>query len=352
MAELYLQLRITAIIPEAPDTFTYHLENTGGEPVLYEAGQFLTFLVTLHDTEYRRSYSFSSTPGVDDHLSVTIRKKENGEISRHILRSWHIGMIVTALMPTGRFTPEQVGTVPRDIFLFGAGSGITPLFSLLKHMLYFEPLSRVVLVYSNSTRERTIFYRQLETLAATFTARFHIVHLFSSEEDHEINHPRRLNNILLEPLVKRMLKHDPGAAHFFVCGPPDYMRMILLTLRFMGFRNEQLHKENFVVNTNVLIARTAIPQDTTEKTVQLKLHNQRFQLSMPGNKPILDSALRQGITLPYSCKGGVCGSCTARCTSGKVWMSVNEVLTDKELAEGFILTCVGYPVSEQVTIEL
>ncbi|ASZ09979.1 2Fe-2S iron-sulfur cluster binding domain-containing protein [Chitinophaga pendula] len=352
MAELYLQLRITAVIAEAPDTFTYHLENTEGMPVLYEAGQFLTFLITLHNTEYRRSYSFSSTPGIDDHLSVTIRKKENGEISRYILSSWHVGMIVTALMPTGRFTPVQPGAQPRDIFLLGAGSGITPLFSLLKHILYFEPLSRVVLVYSNSTRERTIFYRQLETLAVTFAARLHIIHLFSSEEDHAINHPRRLNNILLEPLVKRELKYDLTAAHFFVCGPPDYMRMILLTLRFMGFQDEQLHKENFVVNTDVLIARTVIPQDTTEKSVQLRLHDQVFQIPMPGNKPILDSALSQGVALPYSCKGGVCGSCTARCTTGKVWMSVNEVLTDKELAEGFILTCVGYPVSEEITIEL
>lgn len=351
MSALYLQLRIKAVIRETEDTFTYQLENTTPDPVIYQAGQFLTFVIQLHGTEYRRSYSLSSTPGIDADLAVTVRKKENGEISRHILRHWQPGDIVTSLPPSGRFTLGTPATTPRDILLMAAGSGITPVFSLLKQLLKDEPTARITLIYSNPARDRAIFYDALQNLQEQHPQQLTILWLFSSEISSE--HPyRRLSNILLEPLVKERLIHDTGTAQFFVCGPPDYMRMILLTLTFMGFREDQLHKENFVVNTDTRIARTPPPTDGSLKAVTLRLHGQEHRLQIPGNENILHHALDKGIHLPYSCKGGVCGSCTARCSSGKVWMRINEVLTDKEVNEGLILTCVSYAVSDAVIIEL
>jgi ring-1,2-phenylacetyl-CoA epoxidase subunit PaaE len=352
MPELYLRLRITGITRETPDTYTYHLENTTQEPVIYQAGQFLTFLIELHGTTYRRSYSFSSTPGIDPHLAVTIREKENGEISRYILRHWQQGDVVISLPPSGRFTLNTLGGRPRDIFLMAAGSGITPVFSLLKHILYREPTARVTLVYSSTSPERTIFLNQLQNLQIQFNRQLHCIYLFSKQPPEGQGTLRRLSNLLLEPLVNEQLTYNKADAQFFICGPPDYMRMILLTLTFMGFAEEQLHKENFVVNTSIKLEKAGRPTDTSIKQVQLRVGAQTYQIGVPGNQHILDSALQQGIALPYSCKGGVCGSCTAKCTKGQVWMPVNEVLTDKELAQGFILTCVGYPVSEQVEIEL
>jgi ring-1,2-phenylacetyl-CoA epoxidase subunit PaaE len=347
MDELYLRLCIKEIIKETPDAFTYRFENT----LSYQAGQFLTFLITLHGTEYRRSYSFSSTPGIDEFPAVTIREKENGEISRHIFRHWKTGDIVTAIQPSGRFTLESTDK-PRDIFLLGAGSGITPLYSLLRQVLHNEPETHVKLVYSNATHERTIFYRQLQQLEVQFKNRLHIMYLFSSDPPEDKITYRRLSNLLLEPLVKEQLRFNAADAQFFVCGPPDYMRMIMLTLTFMGFAEEQLHKENFVVNTSPQLARVGTPEDKTIKKLLLKTNREEYQLSVPGNMTILNAAMAQGITLPYSCRGGVCGSCTARCTEGKVWMAWNEVLTDKELAQGFVLTCTSYPVSTSVKIEL
>lgn len=148
------------------------------------------------------------------------------------------------------------------------------------------------------------------------------------------------------------MRYQYTDASFFLCGPPDYMRTILLTLTFMGFRNDQLHKENFVVNTDIKIAKTLLPQNHDPKQVVIHAHGQEYQLSVPADQTILNYALEQGVALPYSCKGGVCGSCTVKCTNGKVWMSVNEVLTEKELAEGLVLTCVGYPASDHLTLEL
>lgn len=353
MPDLYLHLRITEIIKETPDTFTYRLENTGPEPVIYQPGQFLTFLVELHGVTYRRSYSFSSTPGIDPYMSVTIREKENGEISRYILRHWQKGDVVTTMLPSGRFTLNSLGPRPRTIFLMAAGSGITPIFSLLKHILYREPGARVILVYSTSSPERTIFFDQLQALQAKFSLQLHCIYLFSKElPDGSSGMQRRLSNLLLEPLVNEHLAYDRADAKFFICGPPDYMRMIMLTLTFMGFSEEQQHKENFVVNTAVKMEKAGRPQDSSPKEVQLRIGGQAYVITVPGDRQILDIALQQGIMLPYSCKGGVCGSCTARCTKGEVWMSVNEVLTDKELAQGLILTCVSYPLSGQVEIEL
>ncbi|KAA2244604.1 iron-sulfur cluster-binding domain-containing protein [Chitinophaga agrisoli] len=352
MQDLYLRLRITAIIKETPDTYTYHLEQVSGEPVVYQPGQFLTFLIDLHGVTYRRSYSCSSTPGIDAHLSVTIREKQNGEISRHILGHWRTGDIVTSLLPSGRFTLDNLLPRPRHFFLMAAGSGISPIFSLLKHILYREPSARVTLIYSTPSPEQTIFFKQLQALQVQFSQQLHCVYLFSKETPEGDGHyVRRLSNMLLEPLVREQLMYDPADAQFFLCGPADYMRMILLTLTFMGFSPAQLHKENFVVNTGVKLERAGRPDDSSIKHVTLKMGDIIRQIEMPGNQDILTSALEQGITLPYSCKGGVCGSCTAKCTSGKVWMAVNEVLTDRELAQGLVLTCVGYPASDQLTIE-
>lgn len=120
----------------------------------------------------------------------------------------------------------------------------------------------------------------------------------------------------------------------------------------MGFEEGQLHKENFVVNTAPQLARIGTPEDSSMKNVELHLRGGVHILSIPGNHNILGEALAQGIAIPYSCKGGVCGSCTARCTKGKVWMALNEVLTDKEIEQGFVLTCTGYAVSAEVVIEI
>lgn len=349
MDELYINLRIREVITETPDALTYILETVDGHPLKYRAGQFITFLIYLHGTEYRRSYSFSSTPGIDAYPSVTIREKQNGEISRHILHHWKAGDPITALLPSGRFTLQGYANTPRDIFLLGAGSGITPLFSILKDILHHEPSAHIKLIYSNTSEERTIFYKQLRELARQHPDQLHIIHMYSNDPGHII---RRLSNLSLEPLVQRELRYRAADAQFFVCGPPEYMRMILLTLTYMGFAEEQLHKENFVVNTAPQLARIGAPEDASMKNVELHLRGGVHKFSIPGNHNILGEALAQGIAIPYSCKGGVCGSCTARCIKGKVWMALNNVLTDREIEQGFVLTCTGYAVSAEVVIEI
>ncbi|MGX5818468.1 2Fe-2S iron-sulfur cluster-binding protein [Chitinophaga lutea] len=350
MRDLYIQLRIADIIRETPDTFTYRMAPADGKPVKYEAGQFLTFLIELHGREYRRSYSFSSTPGIDPFLAVTVKRIPNGEISRHIHKNWQTGDIVTSLLPSGRFTLDSQPNQPRDILFIGAGSGITPLFSLLQHALHHEHAAHITLIYSTRNEQQTIFYDRIVQLEAQFPDRFTVLWLFSDPGDRQVAY-RRMSNSLLEVIAPKHLRYDRGNAVFYICGPADYMRMVQFTLVFMGFDPKQLHKENFVVNTGPLIAKTPVPQDSSPKTVVLRHEGKEQTMTVPGNEPILHAALRQQIALPYSCNGGVCGSCIAKCTEGKVWMSVNEVLTDRELSQQLVLTCTGYAMSDRVTLE-
>ncbi|RAJ04007.1 ring-1,2-phenylacetyl-CoA epoxidase subunit PaaE [Chitinophaga skermanii] len=351
MNDLYIQLSVVDIVKETSDTYTYSFVAESGEPVPYKAGQFLTFVVNLHGVEYRRSYSLSSTPGIDEYLSVTVKRKENGEISRHILRHWDIGTIVTSLQPSGRFTLNTAIDLQRDIILLGAGSGITPLYSILKQTLFKESQSKVTLIYSNKNPNGTIFYAQLNALQTQYPDRFKIIYIFSEPDEQSTFSYRRISNSLLTTLAPQQIYYQAHNAQFYICGPVDYMRMCTFTLSFLGFSQEQIHKENFTIDTATHLEKIGVPPDTAEKTVHLTIHGQTHTLRIPGNKNILDVAQQQGLQLPYSCKGGVCGSCMAKCSEGKVWMAVNEVLTDKELAAGFVLTCVSYPVSDVVKID-
>ena len=347
--DLYIQLHITEIIQETPDTRTYRLAEVQGKPVPYKAGQFLTFLIQLNGVEYRRSYSLCSTPGIDPFMAVTVKRITNGEISRHIHRTWQVGDEVRSLLPSGRFTLDSMPDTKRDIFLLGAGSGITPLFSILQEALHRETSAHITLIYSSRDEKNTIFRQQILALQERFPDRLTILWLFSDPADTETTN-RRMSNGLLEMLAPKHLRYERDKAQFFICGPGAYMLVIQFTLTFMGFSSTQLHKENFVVNTGTKIARTQIPQDTSIKQVLLQHLGKETKFPVPGNETILNAALKQGIDLPYSCKGGVCGSCIARCAEGKVWMSVNEVLTDRELSQGLVLTCTGYAQSDAVTL--
>lgn len=334
------------------------LENTGGEKVPYRAGQFLTFIFERHGREVRRSFSLSSAPGIDNDLSVTVKRLENGEFSRYMLSELRQGDILKSLYPAGRFTFDESFRGPGDIFLLAAGSGIVPIFSILKTLLKNRPDLKITLLYSNYTEESIIFRDAIENAERAHSLQFRCIHILS--------HPERpagsgklagktvhghLNNHRLERLVERYLHFEKKRARFFICGPFAYMRMAQITLRAARFGEGQLHKENFVVK-EPLPPQFVFPGGTYPKEVSLLWKGRTSTLSVPRGRTILDAALDAGIELPYSCKAGVCATCTSRCTTGKVKLAVNEVLTDADLEQGLVLTCVGYPVTEKVRIEI
>jgi ring-1,2-phenylacetyl-CoA epoxidase subunit PaaE len=347
MSDSTLSLKVRQIIREVEDAKTFVFERTDGKPLIYKAGQFLTFMINLHGHEVRRSYSMSSAPGVDEHPSITVKRVPNGGISRFWIDQVREGDIFTTLFPSGRFVLEDVVPIKRDIVLVGAGSGITPLFSILKQTLTTEPDSYITLIYASRNVGNTLFWHQIMDWQARFPEHFQAIHIHSQPADDWNGIRGRINNTRLEQLVNKSLKFDKTNARFFICGPFDLMRSAEITLHFMGFSKDQIRKENFVITSASPPAWVSNPHN-----IVLNFRQKLYHLHVPAHMTILDAALAQGIHLPYSCKGGRCSTCAAICKTGTVHMSVNEVLTDRDLSEGWILTCSSYIDSDNVTIEI
>ncbi len=346
----YLELKVISIVHETKDAVTVQLANLNGEKISYRAGQFLTLIFVKNGKEIRRSFSLSSSPETDEYLAITVKRIPNGEISNYIYYHLKVGEMIKALPPGGRFTINNT-TSDRDMFMIAAGSGITPVFSIIKNSLNTDPLNRIILIYSNRDEKSTIFYDQLVKLEKEFSSRFTCVFIFSEPENKNHKYKGHLSLELLQNLIEENLKSEKSKAVFMICGPFDYMRNAEMIIIAMGFDKTQVHKENFVVIAEQEAINTAPIQEPGEKIVSIDYHNEHYKLNVPVGKPILKAALERGIYLPYSCQGGICGTCSAICTDGKIAMSINDVLTPKELEKGWILTCVGYPVSETAEIK-
>ena len=356
MTDDLLQLRIVRIQPESSDANSYFLESVDRQPVSYQAGQFLTLILTHHDRfagaggpnahEIRRSYSLSSAPG--ESLRLTIKRVQNGEISRYLHDTLRVGDVLTSLQPAGRFVLDK--NQSGDLILLGAGSGITPLFALLKQVLQTASTRRITLLYSNSNERSIIFREELNDLQRQFPDRFRLLYLLSSPPDDWKGLKGRLNNVLLERLLPELVGvSKPETILFYICGPGDYMRMAQFTLIFSGFRTDQIRRENFVVEPVFIAPPPTIAQD---RTVLLRFRGRDIEIQVPAYKSILQAALDEGLSLPYSCRGGRCSTCAAKCLSGSVHMTINDVLTDHDLTDGWVLTCTGYPESDGVVIEV
>ncbi|MEO6979566.1 MAG: iron-sulfur cluster-binding domain-containing protein, partial [Mucilaginibacter sp.] len=190
-------------------------------------------------------------------------------------------------------------------------------------------------------KQSILFDDELAQLAIQHSSRLKVIHQLSSDAN-------RLNSLVVEQLVLSEIKHQQSQAEIYICGPYAYMRMIRLTLLYMGFEPDQIRKENFVLET---IPVSATPINYPPRNIKIHFKNETHDLVVGENQSILQAALQNNIQLPYSCRVGDCSTCAAKCTTGKVEMAKNEVLTDADLADGWILTCTGHPLSDDVIVE-
>lgn len=341
---LYKKVCIERIQLETADTKTFYLRASGGESIVYKPGQFLTFVFAKPAGEERRSYSISSTPGLQETLSVTVKRLDNGEYSRQLFDNAREGDCLISTGAAGFFVLPGDMLPFHEIFFMAAGSGITPILPLIKTLLHFHKHSRVILIYSNRTRNSTIFYKELQQLAALFPKRFIIEFLFSTAVQLE---KARLSKWLLAVLLQQLSTGPWTSTLFYTCGPFDYMRMVSITLLEAGVPLQHIKKENFAP---LKMASKTLPPDTHLHGISLHIDHRTHHLQTHYPQTILAAAKKAGISLPYSCEAGRCGSCAATCTSGKVWMSYNEVLMDDEIEKGRVLTCVGYPVGGDIVL--
>lgn len=335
-------LQIREIIQETDDFKTFVLH--ASEPITYRAGQYITFVHDDDGTEVRRSYSIISSPAMQEQLAIGVKRIPNGMFSRYLFDRVQVGCVLHTTGAAGFFTlPYDVHNL-NDIFLFAAGSGITPILSLAKEVLAAGK-QHVHLFYSAPSAEACPYFQHLNELQIKRHPRLHINWFFGTAQDLSA---ARLNKEKLQQLVKATGAQFRQSL-FYTCGPEAYMRMCTYALQEMGVTPDKIRKEDFAIVKKP--PPPLLPPDTAAHAVSIHNGAEHFIVEVAYPDTILSAAKNNHVQLPFSCEVGKCGSCAARCTRGEVWMSTNEVLTENEVKRGLVLTCVGYPVNGPVSLE-
>lgn len=344
------KFEVSAIIRQPNYNISIRFKDLSGNFPQYKAGQFLTLSFLFGEREVRRSYSFSSSPYSSEPYEITVKRVENGEISRFLHDKLQVGDVIDVMEAQGVFYYEPSTEVKRTVFLFAAGVGVTPLYSILKTALRAETQSKIVLIYSNSSKEQTVFYEELLALEQAFPERLKIEFIWSNSKNLL---KARLNREYLIELVESNLEEDFEPI-FYTCGPLFYMDLCRFTLLGMGFPEKSIRRETFYFpeEEEDEDEREEEIVDTTAYDVILRYEGKDYELTIPYNKTILDVGLEHKIKLPYSCKSGMCSTCISQVKNGKVRMDYNEVLTDREIDNGKCLLCTSHPLIPNTIIEV
>ncbi len=317
----------------------------------FAPGQYLTLRTLMDGEEVRRSYSICSGPD-DGELRIAVKKVDGGAFSVWAAEDLKTGDELDVMTPTGRFGMLHDAGEGRTYVGFAAGSGITPVMSIIRGVLAREPASRFFLFYGNRTTQDMLFREALEDLKDRYLGRFSLFHVLSQEEqDIPILHGR-LDRDKVEVLLRAMV---PVSAidHVFICGPTGMSEEIETTCLDLGVAPERIHVERFVSGLGGKPRpKAAIVEGAPPKAVAaLIVDGKRREVPVAEGEAILDAALRAGMDLPFACKGGMCSTCRAKIIEGETRMEVNYSLEPWELEAGFVLTCQAHPVSERVVVD-
>jgi ring-1,2-phenylacetyl-CoA epoxidase subunit PaaE len=351
------KLKIKRIQRETPDSVVVSLDVPMDlhETFAFTQGQYLTFRREHNGEELRRSYSICSSP-LEGEWQVAIKKVPQGRFSSLAVDALRVGEELEVMPPAGHFhTPVHPEQAKQYLF-FAAGSGITPVFSIIKTVLLTEPNSRVTLVYGNRGRNSIIFKEALEALKNKFLHRLSVYHILSREQGDADLLFGRIDQAKTAQFLQKVVAASQ-VDECFICGPEDMINGVRAALTEAGVAPERIHFEMFgSANAGqAAAAKTKLPpvgedDKHSRVTVQLDGNTRVLEMSYYGNT-ILDALLETGVDAPYSCKNGMCSTCRARVTDGKVEMDVNYSLSDTEVAKGYVLTCQARPTSETVAVD-
>jgi ring-1,2-phenylacetyl-CoA epoxidase subunit PaaE len=324
----------------------------------FKQGQSLTMRTTLNDEEVRRTYSICSSP-IDNEWRVAIKKVDGGVFSNYAHSGLKAGDILEVMPPVGSFYTELSANHSKHYLAFAAGSGITPVLSLIKTTLAVEPNSSFTLVFGNQNRASIIFFEELEALKNKYIDRFNLIYLLSRERtDSSLNYGRIDKDKLID--LSKLLNYS-HYHEFFICGPEQMIFTVKDFLSSVGIDNKRIHFELFTtpgvasakstISATVLKKASVTVANASKITVKLDGRSFDYDLPLGSGATILESALQQGVDLPYACKGGVCCTCKAKLLEGKVEMDVHWGLEDEEIEQGYILTCQSHPTTSKVVVD-
>ncbi|TYP99753.1 ring-1,2-phenylacetyl-CoA epoxidase subunit PaaE [Tenacibaculum adriaticum] len=338
-------LKIKNIIKETSDAVSIifdiptHLQND----FTFIAGQYITIKATIKGEEVRRAYSLCSSPKSGE-IKVAVKAVENGMFSVYATTELKIGDTLEVSKPEGKFILQP--QADKNYIGFAAGSGITPILSMIKSVLESEPSSTFTLIYGNKSVTDTIFFNDLNILEQNYPQQFKLHYVFSREQQENALFGR-IEKGQVNYFVKNLYK-DISFSNAFLCGPEEMIETISETLQDNGFTSENISYELFSASIDEEAA-AQVKEGESEITVVLDDEETTFTMKQTDN--ILSASLRHKLDAPYSCQGGVCSSCIAKVTEGKAVMVKNQILTDDELEDGFILTCQAHPTTPKIVVD-
>ena len=349
-------LRVKKLERETEDcvTIEFDVPEQLKETFRFTQGQNLTIRKVLNGEELRRNYSICTSP-FDNRLKVAVKKTEGGLFSTWANEELQAGDVLEVLPATGMFYTKLVSSQKKNYVAFAAGSGITPILSIIKTTLLTETQSSFTLVYGNRSKASIIFKEELEALKDKFIDRFRVYHILSREKtDAPINYGR-IDSEKLDLLFTKLIdlkKSDD----FFLCGPEEMIFCIRGYLEDKGIAADKIHFELFTVPGQRQTTTNNKPQTANDlgpkAKINIKVDGILFDFDLPyESESILDAALKHGADLPYACKGGVCTTCKAKLLEGKVTMDVNWGLEPEEVEKGYVLTCQSHPQTDTIFLD-
>lgn len=353
----FYSLKVQDVRPETADCVSVSLEVPAElrELFRFAPGQYLTFRRHMDGAEVRRSYSICSSPK-DGELRVAIKKVEEGKFSTYAHSSLKAGEVLDVMPPMGKFTPKRSEQTHKEYLAFAAGSGITPIMSIMKTVLEDEPGSRFTLVYGNKSRNSVIFRESIEALKNIYMERLSLYHVLSREYMEVPLFSGRIDAAKCREFCRSLIDLST-IDEAFICGPESMILSVRQELIDLGLPTEKIHIELFTSPDQPKASHEKwVKEHDSSKgpcsKVSITLDGTTFDMEVPFNgESILDAALRHGADLPYACKGGVCCTCRALVTEGEVEMEVNYSLEHYEVEKGYVLTCQSHPRTERVIID-
>ncbi len=361
MSKFY-KLQVIEIISETENCITllFDVPEDIKNEFTYVPGQYLTIKADIDGNEVRRAYSIC-TESNSGTLGLSVKRVENGRMSNHLNSNVKKGDFLEIMKPDGRFTLIVEPDSQRNHYFFAAGSGITPVMSMIQSLLEQEPKSSAYLMYGNKDEDNIIFKTKLRKMEKLYTGQLFVEMTLTTPKKQNASSllgklgrktadwnglEGRIDSAKVSAFVQKN-PTDPKTTEYYICGPGDMIDTVRTTLLVNGAQNNNIHFESFGNGNTDNIQIVSAVENASLKVTFL---GKEIHINIPKNKNILDTLLDAGHEIPYSCTSGSCGKCVAKITTGSVEMEECFALEDSEVKEGYILTCQSHPTSERVTI--
>ncbi|MGB0888205.1 MAG: FAD-binding oxidoreductase [Vicingaceae bacterium] len=344
---MFTKVKVKEVRKETKDTvsISFDLPSELKSEFNYESGQYVTIRKEINGEDVRRSYSLCSSPAQDD-FRIGVKLVENGKMSSFLTKEVAVGDELELMTPTGNFV---LGTAKNNVVAFAAGSGITPVISMVRSVL--NSGGKFILFYGNRTEQDVIFKNELDQLNTAYADKFDLNYIYSRENNGEDLYAGRITKDKCSLLIQKK-SVSINADGFYMCGPEDMIFDVSDSLKELGIDENKIHFELFTVPTKRADEKAVESDFEGESQVTVIMDGDEFEFPLRNDGDfILDASIENGADAPFSCKGAVCCTCKAQVIEGKATMDMNYALSDEEVEEGFILTCQARPASSKLVVD-